>query len=147
MYKHMMVIDDNLCFYLTARFNNSYQAGSNNEPYFVKLLFLTKHNAFVFKIALYSKSLIQKRFATKTFFIALNKFYFDSVVTYNDIIQSNLIYGNNKIKIKNSICSGNISPVAYSIVECFIIRDFPNLIKSIDFNQIIKEMFYFKNHI
>jgi hypothetical protein len=151
MHKYMRVIDDNLCFYLTARFNNSYQAGSNNEPYFVKLSFLTKstyYDIFIFKIMLYSKSLMHKRLVTKTFVAnTINNFYFDAAVTYNDVIQSHLIYGDNKISIRNALHSKFTSFVAYSVVECFIMRDFPNLIKSIDFNPIIKKMFYFKNHV
>ena len=53
----------------------------------------------------------------------------------------------NKISIRNALHSKFTSFVAYSVVECFIMRDFPNLIKSIDFNPIIKKMFYFKNHV
>ena len=148
MHKYMKVINNDLCFYLTSRFSNSYQAGSNNEPYFVKLSFFAQYNTFVFKIVLYSKSLAKKCFITKAFVAnTINNFYFDSAVTYNDIIQSNLMYGENKISIRNALHSKTTSFVAYSVVECFIMRDFPNLIKSIDFNPIIKKMFYFKNHI
>lgn len=147
-HKYMKVTNDTLSFYLTARFYNSYQAGSNNEPYFVKLSFSIRHIAFVFKITLYSKSLMHKHFVTKTFCAnTINRFYFDSAVTYNDIVQSNLIYGDNKRQIRKALRSGVISSVAYSIIESFVMRDFKNIIKSIDFNQIIKEMVYFKNHI
>ena len=111
-------------------------------------LFSIRHIAFVFKITLYSKSLMHKHFVTKTFCAnTINQFYFDSAVTYNDIVQSNLIYGDNKIQIRKALRSGVISSVAYSIIESFVMRDFKNIIKSIDFNQIIKEMVYFKNHI